>query len=269
MPSNGRPCEPCRPPTCVDTVHICTRNTAPPDPTLPAPRPWTSSPQDMRNQPVVQKPHLWLKTLLPARALGGDAGLTCRQATRTRRTLRVSVWETPAERGPPQAGPALRSVRDGPPPAPRVSKGRGQTGMTTLLYQRKSTTHKVHDNCPRSPARRGGAGPGTLGDPPLRPSWGCQTRGAPTLGRRALLLARAHSYGRQPASHTALPVPTKTRMTQRHPKQTQPTDLHRLNQHKRPFFKNLYSAWLGIKSPVLGSVAGLCQGLISDDQTQG
>lgn len=73
--------------------------------------------------------------------------------------------------------------------------------------------------------------------------------------------------GCQPASHTALPVPMKTRMTHCHPKQMQTTDIHRLHQHKRPFFRNLYSAWLGIKSLVLGLVAGLCQGFISEDQT--
>lgn len=53
--------------------------------------------------------------------------------------------------------------------------------------------------------------------------------------------------GCQPASHTILPAQMKRRMTYCHSKQTKPTDIHRLNQHKRPFFKNLYSAWLGIK----------------------
>lgn len=180
----------------------------------------------------------------------------------------MRVWETPGIAGPVTGGDSAAVRLRRPSPAPCVSEGRGQTGMATLLSEKiyHSQSTRQLSQVPQPAAAEPGLEHSVtrLSDPAgdVR-----HARRPPCAHGLCRWLERIPMTGRWPTSHTALPAPTKTRMTHCHPKQTQPTDIHRLNQHKRPFFKNLYSAWLGIKSPVLGLVAGLCQGFISDDPT--
>lgn len=85
---------------------------------------------------------------------------------------------------------------------------------------------------------------------------GCQTLGVAASWAEGLSAAEPELI-----SCTTLPAQMTMGMTCCHSKQTKPPDIHRLSRHKRPFFKNLYSAWLGIRQPVLGHVLGCAKGM--------
>lgn len=130
--------------------------------------------------------------------------------------------------------------------------------MAILFYKKSSETQKVWETCYRSICQS--FMELDLENSSDSESWllSCLSGASRAITPRGLPLPRQRGSlspspelvpmtGCQPASRTTLPAQMKTRMTYCHSKQTKPTDIHRLNQHKRPFFKNLYSAGLDIK----------------------